>query len=80
MNAKPTKEHLDAFVAHSMATLPDSFRLRKTVLITLLSLLPKKYEGRFQVAQVLEALHTHENAQLKFAALQTNKPGNGFNA
>lgn len=66
MSAKPSREHIDAMVAHVVATLPDSLKLRKTVLVTLLSVLPRGYEGRFKIAKLLEALRAHDLAQLKF--------------
>lgn len=69
MNAKPTAQHLDAFVSHTMATLPDSLRLRKVVLVTLISLLPKTYPGRNRILKLIEALRAHENTQLTFRAM-----------
>lgn len=66
MNPNPTKEHLDAYVAHAVSNLPDSLHLRKTILVTLLSTLPKNYEGRQGIRLLLESLRTHEQAQLEF--------------
>lgn len=66
MSTKPTAHHLDSFVAHSVSTLPDSLRARKTILVTLLSLLPKNYHDRARLWKLLENLHQHESAQLKF--------------
>jgi hypothetical protein len=66
MNSKPTKEHVNAFVEHVVATLPDSLRLRKICLVTLESLLPRDYPGRHQLAKLTETLRAHEGAQLHF--------------
>lgn len=63
------QEHLDIFVRHTVATLPDSLRLRKTILVTTLSLLPKTYPRRFELKSMLENIHAHDRAQLKFQEL-----------
>jgi hypothetical protein len=69
MNSRPTQEHIDSAVAHVISTLPDSFRLRKTVLVTLLHWLPRDYAGRLEIEKLLEAQRLHESAQLKFREL-----------
>lgn len=69
MNSRPTKEHLDKFVAHTIAALPDSLHLRKTVLITLLAVLPREYPRRSEIKLLLANLHAHEADQLKFREL-----------
>lgn len=70
MNAHPTQEHIDTFVAHISATLPDSIRARKTVLIVLLDLLPKKHTAhRTAIIHMLESLRIHESKQLELAGI-----------
>ena len=69
MSSKPTPQQLESFVAHTMTNLPDSLRLRKATLVTLLYLLPRDFAGRCEVVKSLEAIHAHERTQLKFSAL-----------
>lgn len=70
MNSKPTKEHLDAFVAHTIGSLPDSINLRKTILVTALALLPREaVEQRQRLKALIESLRAHEDAQLEFSGL-----------
>lgn len=70
MNLKPTKIDLEAFVAHTIDVLPDSLDARKTVLATLLALLPQRAEAqRQQVKTLMESLRAHEHAQLEFSGM-----------
>ncbi len=77
MNAKPTSAHLAVLVAHTIATLPDSFRTRKTVLVTLDALLPRDSDLRPQLIKLIDAMRTHEAAQLKFSNLDGHGDGDG---
>jgi hypothetical protein len=47
---------------------------RKTVLVVLLTALPKDYSRRHQIAKMLEHLHAHDAAQLQFVQVMK---GNG---
>lgn len=60
-------ESLHAFVAHVVASLPDSLRLRKAVLVTLLSLLPRNYNRRDDLNILLYNLSYHIDDQQKLA-------------
>lgn len=76
MNSKPTKDHVDLYISHTISTLPDSLRARKTVLVVLLSLLPRDSRHRQAIRTMLEALHIHEANQLKLAGLAGNHKQN----
>lgn len=62
-------EHIDQFVAHTMANLPDSLKARKTVLVTLHTLLPRDYERTDEIGQMIQSLNHQEALQVKFTNL-----------
>lgn len=69
MISKPTTAHVDRLVAHTVASLPDSLRERKILLVTLHALAPRDYEHRDDIMAMVEALRQHEELQLKFSGL-----------
>ncbi len=76
MIPKPTTDHLDALVA--AIQLPENLAARRTILVTLLALLPKTYDRRELISQQIHHIRSAEAIQMRLLADRPHrKPRDG---